>query len=101
MDEEIGYDFNDDHEGEDVLSCIRQAHSTHLSSSGVFSQVEEKNNWRRTTIFHMCTKIGDTNCKLIVDGGSCINAVSSKVIEKVRLKVVPIPTRIRCHGSTP
>jgi len=33
--------------------------------------------------------IGDTNCKAILDSGSCINTISSKVIKKDGLKMVP------------
>ena len=64
--EEVG-DFDDDHEGADVvLSCIREAPSTQLSIiMCVFSQPEENDNWRRTAIFHTLTKIGDMNCKVI------------------------------------
>jgi len=36
----------------------------------------------------MFTKIGYKNCKVIVDSRSCTNAVSSKVTEKLGLKVV-------------
>ena len=39
----------------------------------------------------MFTKIEDKNCKVIVDIWSCINAISSKVIEKLGLQVVPHP----------
>ena len=64
--EEVGDEFDDDHEGEDVLSCIREAPSTQLSIiMCVFSQSEENDDWRRTTIFHTLTKIGDMNCKVI------------------------------------
>jgi len=47
--------------------------------------------WRRTTIFHTWIKIGDKNCKIIVDSGSCINAMSSCLISKIGLKTIPQP----------
>ena len=42
-------------------------------------------------MFHIITKIGGKSCKVIIDSGSCINAVSSKVITKFGLKAVPHP----------
>jgi len=56
-----------------------------------FSQSEEKDDWRRTTIFHTYTKIEGKNWKVFMDSKSCVNAVSSKMIEKVDLKVIPHP----------
>ena len=38
---------------------------------------------------YMFTKIGNKNCKVIVDNESCINAVSSKLTEKVGLEDAP------------
>ena len=36
-------------------------------------------------------KIGDKSCKIRVDSGSCINAVSSKLVSMIGLKAVPHP----------
>jgi len=36
-------------------------------------------------------KIGDKNCKIIVNSGSCINAVSSKLVSMIGLEAVPHP----------
>jgi len=55
----------------------------------VFSK--EKNDWKSTAIFHTFIKIGDNNWKVIVNSGSCVNAVSSKIIEKVGWKAEPHP----------
>jgi len=55
------------------------------------SQPKENDDWRRTTIFHIITMIGSKSCKIIVDSESCINAVSSTVITKFGLKIVPHP----------
>ncbi|XP_020697995.2 uncharacterized protein LOC110110733 [Dendrobium catenatum] len=46
---------------------------------------------RRTSIFHTFIKIGEKSCKVIIDSGSCINAVSSAMISKLNLKVTPHP----------
>ena len=86
VDEEV-----DDREGEDVVfNCIRQALSSHLSViKSAFSQSEEKDDRKRTAIFHTFIKIGDKNYKVIANRGSWINAVSSEVIESDGLKLVP------------
>lgn len=47
---------------------------------------EESSDWRDTTIFHNFTS--GKCCKVIVDNGSCINALSSTVIDKIGLKAV-------------
>ena len=89
--DEVADDFKDDHEGEDVVfNCIRQTPSSNgLVVKSAFQQSEEKDDGKETVIFHTFTQIRDKNCKVIVDGGSCINAVSFKMIEKVGLKIVP------------
>ena len=46
-------------------------------------------------MFHIITKIGGKSCKIIVDGGSCINAVSFTVIENFSLKAIPHPHSYR------
>ena len=55
----------------------------------VFSQLEAKNDGKGTAIFHTFTEIGDQNCKVSVDHGSCINVVFSELIEKDGLKKLP------------
>jgi len=54
-------------------------------------QPHEIDDWRRTTIFHTWMKINDKNYKIIVDSGSCINAVSSKLVSTIGLEAVPHP----------
>ena len=61
----------------------------YLSFRCVFSQ--DNDDWRRTVIFHTFIKIGDKNCKVIVDSESCVNTVSFKMIEKVGWKAEPRP----------
>ncbi|XP_028550795.1 uncharacterized protein LOC110108656 [Dendrobium catenatum] len=55
------------------------------------SQPKPSDDWRRTAIFHTFTKIGDKNCKVIVDSESCINAVSLAMISKLNIKATPHP----------
>ena len=84
--------MDDDTTGDNIgLNCI-QTTSIHLSVVRcALSQPKEKDNWRRTTMFHIIMKIGGRNCKIIVDSGSYINAVSSTVIGKIGLKAEPHP----------
>ena len=48
-------------------------------------------DWRRSAIFQTYTKCGDKTCKVIIDSGSCINAVSSSVVSRLGLKLTPHP----------
>ena len=48
-------------------------------------------DWRRSAIFQTYTKCGDKTCKVIIDSGSCINAVSSSVVSCLGLKLTPHP----------
>ena len=84
-------DFDDDTPRDDTtLNCVRTTPQLFVVRCA-YSQPKEKEDWRRTSIFQTLTKIGGKTCKVIVDSGSCINAVSSKVLEKVGLKAVPHP----------
>ena len=57
------------------------------------SLAEQRDNddWRRSAIFQTYTKCGDKTCKVIIDSGSCINAVSSNVVSRLGLKLTPHP----------
>jgi len=60
--------------------CIRTLTETNLTPSEdrvqlivvrcTLVQPEQVNDWRRTVIFQICKKIGNKNCKMIVDSGS-------------------------------
>ena len=74
------------------LNCINQTTLTHWSFVRyVPSRPAEKNDRRKSAIFHTFTKIGDKNCKVVVDSESCINAISSKSLKNMGLEVVPHP----------
>jgi len=45
-------------------------------------------NWRQSTIFQTLTKVSDKICQVIIDSGSCVNAVTSNMT-KFELKPVP------------
>ncbi|GFY90942.1 hypothetical protein Acr_07g0011380 [Actinidia rufa] len=74
---------NEDCEGGDVtLGVVRCA----------LTQAKEDNDWRRNAIFYAYIKCGEKDCKVIIDSGSCINAVSSSTVSRLGLKPVPHPS---------
>ncbi|XP_038989081.1 uncharacterized protein LOC120112937 [Phoenix dactylifera] len=56
------------------------------------TQPKECEDWRRTTIFHTYINNEDKVCKIIIDSGSCINAVSTDTISKLGLTPVDHPS---------
>ncbi|KAK8948367.1 hypothetical protein KSP39_PZI006161 [Platanthera zijinensis] len=48
-------------------------------------------DWKRTTIFTIITKIGEKTCKIIIDSGSCMNVVSSIALIRLNLTTEPHP----------
>jgi len=76
----------------DDVGLINQIPSTHLSVvKCVFCALVEKDDGRKNATFHTFTKIGDKSCKVIVDNGSFVNAISFKSLEYIGLEVVPYP----------
>ncbi|KAF5449708.1 hypothetical protein F2P56_030125 [Juglans regia] len=55
------------------------------------TQPKGADDWRRHAIFHTYIKINDKDCKIIVDNGSCINAVSMATVSHLGLQPVPHP----------
>uniref|UniRef100_A0A2N9EPA1 Chromo domain-containing protein n=1 Tax=Fagus sylvatica TaxID=28930 RepID=A0A2N9EPA1_FAGSY len=94
----------DDYEGDTkCLGCIRVI-SPHASlpedaTDGprlivvrcALTLPKESEDWRRSNIFHTYVKCGSTNCKVIIDSGSCINAVSSSLVTRLGVKLIPHP----------
>jgi len=91
-------DSNDSVKEYEFNGCIRTVGETNLTLSlnetqlGVvrctLAQPEQSNDWRRTAIFQTGTKIENKNCKVIVESGSCINVVASKLITTLEMKPV-------------
>ena len=54
-----------------------------------------KDDWRRTTIFHTFIKIGNHVRKVILDNGSCVNAVSPDTVNLLGLHITPHPNAYR------
>ena len=55
------------------------------------AEQRDTNDWRKNAIFQTYTKCGDKICKVIIDSGSYINAVSSNVVAHLGLKLIPHP----------
>ena len=82
------------------LACIRALPSFDNLNEGslgtpvmsvvrcTLAQSKESDDWKRNTIFQTFVKCGTTNCKVIINSGSCINAVSSKLVSLIGLKLV-------------
>ncbi|KAG6725272.1 hypothetical protein I3842_02G025100 [Carya illinoinensis] len=51
----------------------------------------DDDDWRRHAIFHTYIKINNKGCKVIVDSGSCINAVFVTTVSRLGLQSVPHP----------
>ena len=47
------------------------------------TEPKENDDWRRTSIFQTLTKISGKNCQVIIDSGSCVNAVALGMITKL------------------
>ena len=46
---------------------------------------------QRENIFHTRCKVSNKTCSLIVDSGSCFNCCSTRLVEKLGLKIKPHP----------
>lgn len=63
-------------------------------------QLKDVDNWHRHAIFHTYIKINNKGCKIIVDSGSYINAVSVTTVSHPGLKSVRTPNHIVSLGLT-
>ncbi|KAF7823742.1 putative mitochondrial protein [Senna tora] len=54
-----------------------------------------QDSWKRTSIFHTYVKCGNKVCKLVVDGGSSRNVVSTSGVARLGLKTEPHPKPFR------
>ena len=58
----------------------------------ILTQSKEQEDWRRTNILHTFIKIGEKVCKIIIDSGSCVNAISASSVKTLGLTPVPHPS---------
>ena len=89
-------DLNDEEDESNLLGCVRsiilQREITRLNVvKCALTQPKGTEDWRRTAIFYTYIKCGDKGCKINIDSGSCINAVSSGSVSRLGLKFVPHP----------
>ena len=68
----------------------------------ILTQSKEQEDWRRTNILHTFIKIGEKVCKIIIDSGSCVNAISASSVKTLGLTPVPhpIPYKVSWIDST-
>jgi hypothetical protein len=89
-------DFQDLNDESNLLGCVRSI-STQIKTIrlGVvrcaLTQPKRTKDWRRTAIVYTYIKCRDKGCKIIIDSGCCINAVSSGSVSRLGLKFVPHP----------
>ena len=57
----------------------------------ILSQAKVQEDWRRTNILHTFVKLGDKVCKIIIDSGSCVNAISTNTVKSLGLASLPHP----------
>ena len=57
----------------------------------ILTQTKEQEDWRRSNILQTFIKIGEKVCKVILDSGSCVNAISTATVKNLGLPTVPHP----------
>jgi len=53
------------------------------------TQSKKSDDWRKSSIFQTITKIDGKNCQVIIDSGSCVNAIASGMVTKLEQKNAP------------
>ncbi len=56
---------------------------------------QEKEDWKRTSIFQTIVRCGTEARMLIIDGGSCMNVVSEATVKRLKLPMEPHPQPIQ------
>jgi len=52
---------------------------------------------QRENIFHTRCKISENVCSLIIDSGSCCNCFSARMVDKLKLELLPQPKPFKLH----
>ena len=55
----------------------------------MLGQVPKELDSQRENIFHTRCLINNKTCSLIIDGGSCVNVASTRVVDKLGLETIP------------
>jgi len=56
----------------------------------MLGQVPKEFENQRENIFHSRCQINNKTCSLIIDSGSCVNVASTRVVDKLGLKTIPL-----------
>ena len=75
------YEGDEDYVEPDLVGVVRC----------ILTQSKTQDDWRRTNILHTFVKLGDKVCKIIIDSGSCVNAISTNAVKTLGLSTVPHP----------
>ena len=57
----------------------------------ILTKAKTQKDWCRTSILHTFVNLGDKVCKIIIDSGSCVNAISANTIKPLGLPMAPHP----------
>ena len=83
----------------DISPPVVLSHDTNHTQLGVvmcgLSQSKPTDDWRRTSLLRTIIMINKVPCKVILDSGSCINAISHQTVIKTGLKLVPHPQPLK------
>ena len=58
----------------------------------IMTHTKEQEDWRRTSILQTFVKIEEKVCKIVIDSGSCVNAISTSAAKSLGLSVMPHPS---------
>ena len=75
-------EYDGDEEGIDLIETIGVVRC-------ILAQTKEHEDWKRTSILQTFVKLGKKVCKIIINNGSCVNAISTSVVKNLSLKLVP------------
>ena len=57
----------------------------------ILTQTQPEEDWHRTSILQTFVKFGNKVCKIIIDSGSCVNAIATETAKSLGLTLVPHP----------
>jgi len=65
----------------------------------MLGQVPKEFENQRENIFHSRCQINNKTCSLIIDSGSCVNVASTRVVEKLGLKIIGLVRKVRSRWT--
>ncbi|XP_074278242.1 uncharacterized protein LOC141601835 [Silene latifolia] len=96
--EGIFYSYEEGNEEEEFVAYDAPIYDTALVLRRTLKTLAEPGkNEQRDQIFHTKCQIGDKWCSVIVDGGSCTNVASSKMVDKLALATTAHPRPYNLH----